>query len=69
MRSQIPDLHSQIGLQERRHSFSLLNYPFEPSNERCVQPVVKTEPCPDWNLQTALFPTLMNDELQLLFEL
>lgn len=47
MRSQIPDLHSQIGLQERRHSFSLLNYPFEPSNEGCVQPLVKTEPCPD----------------------
>lgn len=44
MRSQIPALHSQIGLQERRLSFSLLNYPFEPSNEGWVQPIVKTEP-------------------------
>lgn len=44
MRSQIQDLHSQIGLQEHRHSFSLLNYPSGPSNEGCVQPVLKTEP-------------------------
>lgn len=44
MRSQIPASHSQIGLQERRLSFSLLNYPFEPSNEGWVQPIVKTEP-------------------------